>query len=373
MSMAARMALCSAVLVTGCWAQPMAGGQLPEPKGSLQKAGGQDASASNKQEELQSPLRLTQVETVLAKKEVANLVGDLTCDEDGNIYLETGNPGGPIRELNPKGETVADFLFSADTSIDVYGNGPYTLSADGALYTWVGNKKDGQFYVLVFGADGTHKRSIKLDPGFPWVPGPFAVFSNGNFLMTGQEYDRDVRKPMLPFTAIFRSDGKLLKEISFEDDERIHKMTLERDPVITSAMAPNDNRAVAFGHVQPAKDGNLYVMRWMSPAVIYVVSPGGEVLRRFTVDPGDDKMMPLQMFLSENRIAMLFRNGGTRAQIMKVVDLTGKELATYDAVGTDPKAPLGAAFACYSGKTERFSFLSSDDDHRLLIRITEPR
>jgi hypothetical protein len=313
------------------------------------------------------------VKAVLAKQEVAIGFSDLACDADGNIYLESENAGAPIRELSPKGETVASFVLSADPDVDVYGSGPYAMSADGELYTWVGNRKDGMFYVLVFGQDGTYKKKIKLDPGFPWIPGPFAVFGNGNLLMTGQEYDQDVWKPMLPFTAIFRSDGKLLKELSFEDDDRIHKMTMERDPMITSPRAPTDNRAVAFGHVQPAKDGNLYVMRWLSPAVVYAVSPGGDVLRRFTIDPSNNKMMPIGMHVSGNRIAILFRDGGMRTQIMRVVDLDGKELATYNADGTDPKAPLGAAFACYSSKGERFSFLSTDEHDRILLRIAVPR
>jgi hypothetical protein len=368
-----RMILCCAVLVKGGWAQSSGSDQHPESDDNRQRRAAAQGKASDKRPAPESHLRLTQVETVLAKREIAIGFSDLACDEDGNIYLESENAGAPIRELNAKGERVASFVLSADPDVDVYGSGPYALSADGELYTWVGNRKDGRFYVLVFGADGTYKRKIKLDPGFPWIPGPFAVFSNGNLLMTGQEYDRDVWRPMLPFTAIFRSDGKMLKELSFQDDDQIHKMTLERDPMITSARAPTDNRAVAFGHVQPAKDGNLYIMRWLSPAVIYVVSPGGEVLRRFKVDPGDDKMMPIEMHVSENRIAILFRDGGTRAQVMKIVDLDGKELAMYDAVGTNLKAPLGAAFACYFAKTERFSFLSTDEDHHIMLRLAEPR
>ena len=178
---------------------------------------------------------------------------------------------------------------------------------------------------------------------------------------------------MLPFTAIFRSDGTLLKELSLEDDERIHKLAADRDPKLSSLAVPNSNRAVAWGHAQPAKDGNIYIMRWLSPAVIYAVSPGGEVVRRFSIDPGSSRFMPVNMHVAGTRIAILFRDEGTKEQNLKVVDLNGEELASYDASGGDSTAPFGAAFACYFGKTERFSFLATDADHRILLRTVEPR
>ena len=364
--------LCSLVLPIGCWAQSPGSNRQEQSEDHLQQPR-QDVTSDDKQLAPQSPLHLTTVETVLAKREIAIGFADLLCDEDGNIYLGSENAGGPIRKLNAKGELVAPFELNAGPDVEVYGNGPYALNADGDLYTWVGNNKDGYYYMLVFGSDGKYKRKIKLDPGFPWVPGPFAVFSNGNLLMTGQEYDRDVRRPMLPFTAIFRSDGRLLKELSLEDDGRIHNLAKQRDPKLTSAAVPDSNRAVAWGRVKPARDGNIYVMRWLSPAVIYVVSPGGDILRRFIVDPGAAALMPVEMHVAGNRIAILFRDEGTKEQQMKIVDPNGEEIATYGASGGDAKAPLGAAFACYFGKTGRFSFLATDEDHRVLLRIVEPR
>lgn len=366
------VALWFLVLSVGSWAQSSKTSQQEQLKKTPPPAG-QEAMTGGKQPEPKSLLRLTAVETTVAKKEIAFGVSDLACDDDGNIYLGNDNAGGPIRKLNAKGELVNLFDLNADPEVQVYGDGPYALSPDGELYAWVGNGKDGYYYALVFGTDGKYKRKIKLDPGFPWAPGPFAVFANGSLLMTGQEYDRDVRRPMFPFTGIFRSDGRLLKEVSLEDDGRIHKMAEARDPKLTSAAVPDSNRAVAWGHVKPAKDGNLYIMRWLSPAVIYVVSPGAEVVRRLSVDPGSPRLMPVTMHISGNRIAILFRDEGSKEQIMKVVDLNGEEFATYLASGGDEKAQPGPAFACYLGATGRFLFLSADEEHRVLFRIVEPR
>jgi hypothetical protein len=372
MSKLMRMVLSSAVLSLGCWAQTPGSAQQERSQGNPPQVQ-QGLMAAGKEPQPKSSLHLTIVETIHAKEEIATGFAEFTCDEDGNIFLGAEAAGAAIRKLNSKGELVATFDRYANPDIQVYGAGSYTLDVDGELYSWVGNPKDGYVYVLGFGADGKYKTKIKIDPGFPWVPGPFAIFRNGTLLMTGQEYDRDVKRPMLPFTGIFRSDGKLLKELSLEDDERIHAMAKEHDPKLTSAAVPTSNRAVAWGRVQPAKDGNIYVMRWLSPTVFYVVSPGGEIVRRFTVDPGTAGLMPVTMHITGNRIAILFRNDGTREQQMKIVDLNGEELATYDATSRDPNNPLGAAFACYFAKSEQFTFLTTDEDHRVVLRTLEPR
>jgi len=360
------------VLSLGCWAQTS--GSLQQQPNRMNQPPAREDTAATKNEVLPtSVLHLTPVETIQVKNELAAGFADFTCDEDGNVYLGAETWAGSIRKLNPKGDLLTTFDRYSNPDIEVYGAGSYALTPDGDLYTWVGNKKDRYFYVIVFGPDGKYKSKIKIDPGFPWIPGPFAVFRNGNLLMTGQEYDRDVRQTMLPFTALFRSDGKLLKEVWLEDDERIYNQARGGDPKLTSISVPANNRAVSWGRVQTGNDGNIYIMRWLSPAVFYVVSPSGEVVRRFTVDPGRSGLLPVTMHISANRIAVLFREEGTREQQMKIVDLNGEEVATYDATSPEPKKPLGAAFACYSAKSGRFNFLATDDERRILFRILEPR
>jgi hypothetical protein len=165
----------------------------------------------------------------------------------------------------------------------------------------------------------------------------------------------------------------LLKQISLEDDGEIYDLTKARDPKLTSVAVPASNRAVAWGRAEAAKDGNVYVMRWMSPALIYAISGGGAVVRKFSVDPGDKALMPVMMHVSGGRIAVLFRNEATREQSVKVVNLEGEEIANYDASPHDEKMAIGAAFACYFAKQTRFIFLASDDDRRIMLRAFEPK
>jgi hypothetical protein len=123
-------------------------------------------------------------------------------------------------------------------------------------------------------------------------------------------------------------------------------------------------------------------MRSTSPAIFYALSAGGEVLRRFTVDPGDISYGPVAMHVSGNRIAVLFREPQTQEKIMKIVDLEGRELATYsadvrypaDAEGKERKTQaLGGAFACYTTNPDRFIFLATGADDKLRFRIAEAR
>jgi hypothetical protein len=132
------------------------------------------------------------------------------------------------------------------------------------------------------------------------------------------------------------------------------------------------NRAVAWGQMQPAKDGNIYIMRWGSPAVFYAVSPGGEVVKRFTVDPGDPGYQPMHMHTAGNRIALLFRHPDTHDYMMKLMDLDGKELETYEIPQKEqPKDNPLAVFACYSLNPERFTFLGNNKDFKLKVMQVE--
>ena len=105
-------------------------------------------------------------------------------------------------------------------------------------------------------------------------------------------------------------------------------------------------------------------------------SRGGEVVRRITVDPGKADYKPAEMHISGNRIALLFFEPQTMEKRMKIVDLEGREIATYDEVRTEGKAKfglLGTAFACYTANPESFTFLTTGANDTLELAIAEPR
>lgn len=313
------------------------------------------------------------IETIKLPSQIASTFAfPLKCDADGNLYFIT-DPDGfeAIQKLSTKGEQLGLYQAkSPDLKID--NAGYFSLSPDGEVYQVIMAHEITR-YVFAYNADGSVKSEIKLQTGFPFTPSRLAVFPSGDLLVSGLKYDKDRTAAMWPFNGIFSSDGALRKEITLKDDESIRAMAGSGDPKVTSPQHPSFNHAVTQGAAETAADGNVYLMRRISPAIFYAISPGGAVVRRFTVNAGEEDFMPVITHIAGSRIAILFRQGQTRKEIIKVVDLEGHEVATYEEPVIDGRQALGLAFACYASNPERFTFLTEMEDHRLGLAIATPQ
>ena len=271
---------------------------------------------------------------------------------------------------------MAAFLASSVSTLDVGFSWNFTVTPGGDVYQLFYVKKDANRYVVAFNKDGTYKSKIKLDAGFELLVSQVAVFPEGELLVTGQKFVRDGNKNVKwPFTGIFSASGNLLKEVSLKDDEELYNMASSNDPKVVSAPGRGTNSPVERGVLEVGDDGNAYVMRRLSPAIVYVLSPGGAVVRRLLIDPGAGKKdyMPLSMHVSHGRIAILFHDSQTRNQVLKVIDLEGQEVATYQDDPVNGKPTLGVSFACFSSVPERYVFLGETADNRLEFKTAEPR
>ena len=343
---------------------------------------GQSADAApavlSKAKELSKKV-LVNSRTILVPGELANYIAEpVKCDDGGNIYITTDQWGvSAIHKLNAKGERVAMFQAKSDAGFKVAMAVRLSIANDGRLYQLVALRGSGDLarYVLVYNPDGTNQTRVKLQPGCFWHPAAIGVFPSGNMLITGQQFFSDAQRANVPFTGIFSPDGKLVREVKLGDDEAILHMTEVGDVRVVSPFDAAQNRAVGFSQMELAKDGNIYLLRWLNPAILYAISPEGKVVRRFTVDPGDDNFRPAAMHITPGRIAVLFVQPQSEEKIIKVVDLEGRELASYGEAERDGRMlnELGAGFACYTDQPERFTFLGSDDAHGLKLVIAEPR
>jgi len=328
--------------------------------------------------EVSSTRELAIVQRTESPSESLATLGSLGCDRDGNIYFATADPydADSVHKLNSKGEKIASFRTDSQSELKIDLALNFAIGQDGDLYDLV-FPKEANRYVFAYKADGTFKSSIKLDPGFPWQPSALAVFQQGTLLVSGMEYDRDHKnEAMWPFTGLFSSSGSLLKEIKFRDDEELHDLAASGDTRVTSATNPWANHAIEFSKMETGRDGNVYLMRWTNPAIFYVISPGGEVVRRFVVDPADTTFHPVTMHLSGSRIAVLFAQREREEALIQVVDTEGHEISRYRqsrSSGREKYGDLGLAFACYSDNPEQFSFLSSADNDRLSILVAAGR
>ncbi len=298
----------------------------------------------------------------------------LKCDQDDNLYLKNSVDGVPgIHKLNPAGkQLVVVQPKTATPEVNIAIAHYFSIARSGDVYQYVNSWDKPHHLVYVYKSDGSFKSYVKLQESFPWTPAQVAAFPSGNLLVTGLEYDQDRKAAKWPFTGIFSSDGTLLKEVKLEDDDAIHDMAAVGDSRVVSPGVPGVNSAIGLGQVDLANDGNIYVMRRLSPAIVYAISPEGGVVRRFTVDAGQPDYVPDSMHIAGNRIAVQFVHPQSEDQLIKVVDLEGRELTTYHVDRALP-SPLGYAIACYTSSPDRFTFLGESDDGRLTLNVAGPK
>jgi len=324
----------------------------------------------------ESSVYLKPVETIEVRSEPGTVFADpLKCDRDGNLFFQPNVfPHEEIHSLNAKGQPLASFRPRAIPELSLDGIGAYAIGPRGELYQIVFPHEIARS-VAVFTADGKYKSAIKLKLRFEFTPGPLGVFPSGDILVSGLRWrGKDVARE--PFTGIFSPDGTLVKEVKFEDDQELREMAARGDSRVTSPENPTGNRAVSFSQMETGDDGNVYLMRWTNPAIFYAISPTGEVSRRFTVDPGEPGLRPMEMHISGNRIAVVFSDFEQEETVedsrLAVVDLEGREIATYRGLQSTSKTKLHMSqFACYSADPERFTFFAEDKNLQLVV--AQPR
>ena len=336
-------------------------------------------AAENDREKAQSLPHsfLTLAEDHIIKSEVAGFFVDpIKCDADGDIFLMTNTDAtSGVHKLNSKGERLANFVASSGTDLSAHGVSYFSVDKDGNVYQIAYLQKPPYRAVLVYNKDGSYKAGIKLDapPGYPaWAPGQIAVFGSGDFLIAGSKTDPDTLVSV-PFTSIFSSNGTLKRELNLSDDADIKKMAESADARVIPPDHSFGNRAVDLGEAETGEDGNVYLMRRLSPAIVYAITPAGEAVRRFIVDPQNTDLIPVAMHVAGSRIAILFRDPQTRKEVLRITDLEGSDIAAYEERMKGTYGELGSAFACYSQNPDRFTFLFTDDNGYLGFHIAEPR
>lgn len=322
--------------------------------------------------------QLALVRTLVPNTAPTSVSGRAKCDADGNWYLQGADRGFTISKFNAKGEPVA--TFKATSSPDVAqldAGGMFTVNEDGEVSQLMFPHSYDRD-IFIYKKDGSFKSLVKLDAGGVWSPSLFVVFPSGNFLATGQKWDRPTQQ-YVPFTGIFSSSGTLLKELHLEDDDNIHEMAARGDSrFVPGPVSGGINHAISRGKIEIGSDGNVYLLRWLNPAVIYAVSPGGEIERRFTVDPGDPELTVGGMTVAGNRIAVAFMKGppgeNIKDWLLEVVDLEGNKVATYEQPVVGGHLAFGLSLACYTHNPEQFTFLGwQEEGEKLVFNITEPR
>jgi len=116
-------------------------------------------------------------------------------------------------------------------------------------------------------------------------------------------------------------------------------------------------------------DGNAYLLRATSPALIYVISANGEVVRKLRIDSPGPGLLPRHMKAAPGRLAISFLEGQySNLDVVTIIDLNGHVIANY--VGESKGAYAGLS-GCYVPPS--FTFISKDDRGTLRITRAEPK
>ncbi len=289
------------------------------------------------------------------------------CDADGNLYIRKYAMDrpllGPVVKIDPEGKRTALFdpaVFSqlaldrADAFSTAFDGGMYQIAQSGVVKP--------RIYVLHFSSDGSPASPTLLDADFEVYT--FAAFATGNFLVSGVRRDYQNKNDRgRNFTAVFSGDGRELAQLSFEEPQ---------GPAKTGAKAsggspPKDAEKAApmldLADAEVGSDGNLYVMRGSSPALVYVIAPSGKIMQTIKVAAPLADTVPSGFHVSGNRLAISFSNEEDQSQTVVVADAqTGRKIASYaDATG------MGTSFACYSANDGVFTFLKLGEANALEV------
>jgi hypothetical protein len=290
------------------------------------------------------------------------------CDADGNLYirkLASDRPLlGPVVKIDSDGKRTALFDPTAFSQLALDRADAFSPAPDGGMYQIAqSGVLKPRIYVLHFSSDGSPGSPTRLDADLEVYA--FAAFADGNFLVSGVQRDVQNKNDRgRNFTAVFSADGRELAQLSFEEARSSvktgSKAGAEQDPrKIAEKTAPTLDLAEA----EVGSDGNLYVMRGSSPALVYVIASSGKIVKTLKVAAGVKDATPSAFHVSGNQLAISFWDDASKGETVVVADAqTGHKIASYSDGGG-----LGPSFACYSANEGVFTFLKLGEGNALEV------
>jgi hypothetical protein len=302
---------------------------------------------------------------------MGGLAGRAQCDDEGNIYFRPTDDETavkyhpisalPIRKVKPDGGLGVSFSISDAApgllSVDFF------VTGDGMVYQVARSESDRAVYIVSYSPDGSLRSKSRLEAEF-FVPYKVAVFRSGELLVSGihGSYNRT------PFTAVYSGAGKLIREIYEPEDEDSRKRAEAGEPGFRPDSMESSNDFVVRGDALLGSDGNVYLLRAASPALIYVISPKGEIVRKLRVASPDSGLSAERLRSAPGMLAISFLRKGRNTGMIEVVDYEGHQVATY--APNDSRMHPGL-LGCYSQKG--FTFLSLAEGENLRLTTAQPK
>jgi hypothetical protein len=269
------------------------------------------------------------------------LTTSATCDDDGNIYsrpfdVESGPQQlqVPIQKITPEAKPAGSFPVAPVQTRTFFVR-------DRKVYVPIGSGK-GETHVAEIGPDGSLKSEVKLQLTKSIDIWHLAVFQSGEYLVVGTS-GMVGNESRIPFAAVFAADGRLVKTIYEPEDEDAHQKAEGGDQKYSTPNAGN-LFVMLDADVAVGSDNNAYLLHGISPALIYAISPSGNVVRKIKFSGNDLDATSIKSY--KGRLAIAFSRSGKLPQnLIEVIDFQGNPLASYEI--HEPAGNPDFILACY--------------------------
>ena len=333
------------------------------------------------------------------------------CDADGDIYAAyaaslgvLSQPGAigqlPISRISTASKKVRQYPLPQIPGYQRLFRWSFDVSPDGTVYALINTgRKDSEgkikpvFLIVKYNDDGTVDSHIKVGSmlGKRIQPLRMAVFADGDFLLSGTLPGKG---GLGTFAGIFDRQGTFIAP-------------LRLGGALARAASPRRRAAAGSSKAKAAKpplknakqklwpqgvpdkanpvglesstlsvssqDGNIYVLQGTSAAMLYVVEPTGEIVRRFALKPPEPGMSPLQMapagvgylFIYYGRLSVAVTNKKpAKPDYITVLNSeTGKLTAVYRLAGKG----IASRLAACADSPDDFLFLGTSKDNHLEV------
>jgi len=282
------------------------------------------------------------------------------CDPDGNLYLHErqARGGSLLVRVSADGTQITKFDFDSIENLKNAWLSDFSVVEDGEIFGLL--KSGGAYTIAQFSKDGTFSGKENLSPDLPANITQLVALHGGTFFVSGTDTGKeDPKLSGAPFNALYDQRGGLLKQVRFRSDSAKQGKKATADP------AGNSNLAITLGNAVAGDDGNIYVLRLSSPALVYVVSPSGQPQRRLRVASPTSSAEPISLAVSRGRVAIVFDDPNAKdasnGRVRVVDSQNGKLVSDYRL-----SKELGEVLGCFVENT--FTFWRADSG---LLRIVQ--
>lgn len=318
------------------------------------------------------------VKTVVSKSTFGSndtLAGTGQCDSSGNIYVRVfdsadGNQARPVLMFDKAGTLQAEFASPHLFELQRRGfEFAFAVLPHGGIA--VADWNNPGIRVVKFSPDGKVESDVQLDFA-SFIPHQLSVFRSGELFLSGAE-DGTRGYRYKSFAAIYDRTGHLIKRLTLDGDAEIERAIELGDSRYATRGPSSGNSAAEQGIAATGEDGNVYLVRRTSPAIVNVISSSGDLVRKVVVGPETSGDMPFQMQLAKGKLAFVFdgwtgsrSSGNTK---LTVVDASSGDRLEHFEGGIAGRGLFG--LSCYTPDTGTFTFVSMSDAKH--VEITTAR